>query len=232
MRKIKVSTASEHDTLHFKEVLDPANTNCNIFANKGYVNGEREERLGKQGWRMQIQRKGSQDKPISGAQERRNKRIAKTRARIEHVFAGIAQLGGKAPRTIGLARATLQLTQVQGVQNGRRRVRLTRERVKGGAQPALQGVEQVPRTRLPNGCAYVCGDGRAICRSWNLCPRTPYRPFPGSRRRRKAIARSGAAPAVGATGTTEMAQNEKSPLGSGLFLYCEFLEARTGIEPV
>lgn len=165
MRKIKVSTASEHDTLHFKEVLDPANTNCNIFANKGYVNGEREERLGKQGWRMQIQRKGSQNKPISGAQERCNKRIAKTRV-----------------------------------------------------------CRTAARTSAATAEPYA---GRGTC-----APRTPYRPFPGSRRRRKAIARSGAAPAVGATGTTEMAQNEKSPLGSGLFLYCEFLEARTGIEPV
>ncbi len=108
MRKIKVSTASEHDTLHFEDVLDPSNTNRNILADKGYVDGEREDRLSKQGWRMHIQRKGSKDKPISAAQERRNKRIAKTRARIEHVFAGMAQLGGKALRTIGLARATLQ----------------------------------------------------------------------------------------------------------------------------
>ncbi|MFB9244548.1 transposase [Massilia antarctica] len=77
------------------------------WADKGYVDGEREGRLSKQGWRMHIQRKGSKGKPISEAQERRNKRIAKTRARIEHVFADMAQLGGKALSTIGLGRATL-----------------------------------------------------------------------------------------------------------------------------
>jgi hypothetical protein len=71
--------------------------------------GEREARLSKQGWRMHIQRKGSKDKPISDAQQRRNHRIAKTRPRIEHVFAGLAQMGGKALRSIGLARATLRL---------------------------------------------------------------------------------------------------------------------------
>lgn len=129
VRKIKVSTASEHDTLHFKEVLDEANTNRDILADKGYVDGEREERLSKHGWRMHIQRKGSKDKPISAAQERRNKRIAKTRARIEHVFAGMAQLGGKALRTIGLARATLQLNWKVAAYNLRRLVYLKKARV-------------------------------------------------------------------------------------------------------
>ena len=109
IRKIKISTASEHDTLHFEEVIDPDNTSRDIYADKGYVDGEREARLKEQGWRMHIQRKGTKDKPLSEAQERRNKRIAKPRARVEHVFAGLAQLGGKVLRSIGLARATLNL---------------------------------------------------------------------------------------------------------------------------
>jgi IS5 family transposase len=107
--RIKVSRASEHYTTHFAGVLDTANTNRDILAGKGSADGEREARLSKQGWRMHIQRKGSKDKPISEAQHRRNHRIAKTRARIEHVFAGLAQMGGKTLRPIGLARATLHL---------------------------------------------------------------------------------------------------------------------------
>ncbi|MBA5689402.1 IS5 family transposase [Rugamonas apoptosis] len=109
IRKIKVSTASEHDTQHFEAVIDPGNTSREIYADKGYVAGEREARLKGRGWRMYIQRKGSKDKPLSEAQERHNKRIAKPRARVEHVFAGLAQLGGKVLRTIGLAHATLHL---------------------------------------------------------------------------------------------------------------------------
>jgi IS5 family transposase len=58
---------------------------------------------------MHIQRKGSKGKPISEAQQRRNHRIAKTRARIEHVFASLAQMGGKTLCSIGLARARLHL---------------------------------------------------------------------------------------------------------------------------
>lgn len=109
VRKIEVSTASEHDTLHFEDVLDSANTNRNILADKGFVNGGREARLSKQGWGMHIQRKGSKDKPISEARQRRNHRIARTRARVEHVSAGLAQFGGKAVRLIDLPRATLHL---------------------------------------------------------------------------------------------------------------------------
>lgn len=129
VRKIKVSTASEHDTLHFEDVLDPANTNRNILADKGYVNGEREARLSRQGWRMHIQRKGSKDKPISEAQQRRNHRIARTRARVEHVFAGLAQLGGKAVRSIGLPRATLHLHWKVAAYNLQRLVYLKEARI-------------------------------------------------------------------------------------------------------
>lgn len=43
----------------------------------------------------------------TGAAQRR---IASPRARVGHVFAGIAQLGGKVLRSIGLARARLHLT--------------------------------------------------------------------------------------------------------------------------
>ncbi len=95
MRKIKISTASENDTLHFEEVLD-ANNNCRtVYADKGYVDSAREERLTEQGLNVQIQRKGAKSKPISKAQQGRNHRIAKTRARIEHVFAALAQMGAR-----------------------------------------------------------------------------------------------------------------------------------------
>lgn len=43
--KLKVSTASEHDTNHFEDVLDQANTSWAILVDKGKVDGEREARL-------------------------------------------------------------------------------------------------------------------------------------------------------------------------------------------
>jgi IS5 family transposase len=109
IRKLKVTTASEHDTLHLEDVLDKYNTSRDLYGDKGYVNGEREARLKAEGYRVHIQRKAAKGKPLSDCQKRRNTRIARTRARVEHVFASIDQLGGKGLRTIGLARATLQL---------------------------------------------------------------------------------------------------------------------------
>uniref|UniRef100_UPI00048E34CC transposase n=2 Tax=Chitinilyticum litopenaei TaxID=1121276 RepID=UPI00048E34CC len=62
------------------------------------------------GYRCRIQRKGNKNKPLSECQQRRNQRIAKVRARVEHVFGAIAQMGGKLIRTIGQARADFALT--------------------------------------------------------------------------------------------------------------------------
>jgi len=98
-----------HDTLHFEPVLAAGNTSRDVWADKDYVDGERERRLGERGWRLNIQRKGQAGKPLSECQERRNRCIAKTRARVEHVYASLEHMGGKALRSIGLARARLHL---------------------------------------------------------------------------------------------------------------------------
>jgi IS5 family transposase len=78
---------------------------------------------------MHIQRKGGKDKPVSDTQQRRNRRIAKTRARIEHVFAGLSQMCGKALRSIGLARATLHLNWKVAAYNLQRFVYLKEARI-------------------------------------------------------------------------------------------------------
>lgn len=105
-----ISTASEHDTKHFEAALDTANTSRVVLADKGYADRPREVRLKKAGWRMEIQRKAKKGKKLSACQKQRNTRIAKTRARGEHVFATVKQMGGGLVRTIGLARAKVQLT--------------------------------------------------------------------------------------------------------------------------
>jgi len=120
IRQVKVSTAAENDTLHLEDVLDHANTGRDLYGDKGYVDGEREQRLKAQGWRVHIQRKAKKGKPLSACQTRRNTRIARIRARVEHVFAALEQMGGKLLRGIGLDRATFQLTGKAAVYNLRR----------------------------------------------------------------------------------------------------------------
>lgn len=120
IRKLKVSTASEHDTHHLEDVLDSSNTSREVYADKGYVDGEREARLQDQGWRMRIQHKASKGKAQSDCQQRRNQRIAKSRARVEHVYATLQQMGGKGIRCIGLDRAVLQLNLKAATYNLRR----------------------------------------------------------------------------------------------------------------
>ena len=120
IRQWIADTAKVHDSHHLEAVLDDWNTSAEIYADKGYIGTEREERLRQQGFRPHIQRKGRPGKPLSAHQEGRNRRIAKVRARVEHVFAAVSQWGGKQIRTIGQARATFAMGMMVVVYNMRR----------------------------------------------------------------------------------------------------------------
>jgi IS5 family transposase len=122
IRKIETDTARTHDSQHFDAVFDPANTSREVYADRGYPSEEREAWLKENGYRNRIQRKGNRNKALSEAQQRRNHRIAKSRARVEHPFAAIAQMGGKLIRTIGQARASFGLTMMAACYNLKRLV--------------------------------------------------------------------------------------------------------------
>jgi len=89
--RIDTDTASTHDSQHFDKVLDSHNTSRDVYADRGYPSEQRESWLKAYGFRNQIQRKGARNKPLSECQQRRDQRIARTRARVEHPFAAIAQ---------------------------------------------------------------------------------------------------------------------------------------------
>ena len=57
---------------------------------------------------------------MSECQKGRNKRIAKTRARVEHPFAQMRHMGGKLIRTIGQVRATVAMTMMASCYNLKR----------------------------------------------------------------------------------------------------------------
>ena len=103
-------------------MFDTNNTSRDVYADRGYPSEQREAWLKENGFRNRIQRKGKRNKPLSECQQRRNKRIAKTRARVEHVFGAIEQRGGKLLRTIGQARANFAMTMMAACYNLKRLV--------------------------------------------------------------------------------------------------------------
>ena len=120
IRGVATGTASEYDGHHFDEVLDIYNTGKTVSADKGYVSRRRSQMLGVLGFKDDIQRKAKKKQPLSPCQEKRNQRIAKKRAKIEHVFAGIGHMGGKFVRCIGQARASATMTLMAACYNIKR----------------------------------------------------------------------------------------------------------------
>ena len=109
VRKMIITNAAVSDSVVFEDLLDPNNTSCDVYADRGCPSAEREATLTAAGWRVQIQRKGSANKPISETQKQRNRRIATPRARVEHVFGAMRHMGGKLVRCMGIVRATFSL---------------------------------------------------------------------------------------------------------------------------
>lgn len=109
IRKVIVTDAAVADTCVFEDLLDPNNTSRDVYADSGYPSVQREASLTQAGWRVQIQRRGTATKAISTAQNKRNRGIATPRARIEHVFGALAQMGGKLVRCMGIVRTGFAL---------------------------------------------------------------------------------------------------------------------------
>lgn len=120
IRGVATGTASEHDVHHFDEVLDTRNTGKQVDTDKGYASAQRSAMLNALGFKDGIQRKAQKNKPLSACQQRRNKAIAKRRAKVEHVFAGIRHMGGKFLRCIGQARASATMVLMAACYNLKR----------------------------------------------------------------------------------------------------------------
>jgi len=131
IRKEETCTAKESDSRHFESILDPMNTSGDVYADRGYASETREDALIWDGYRPHIQRKAKPGKPLGKRQKQRNSRIARPRARVEHVFAQFAAMGGKTVRSIGLKRAQFGLTMKAAVYNMKRLVFLK----EAGIQP-------------------------------------------------------------------------------------------------
>ncbi len=83
---------------------------------------------------MKLKTAGYRNHPLSDCRERRNRRIAKTRARVEHVFGAIAQDGWQ-----GQARANFAMTMMAAGYNLKRLVYLTRAGIEACRCPQWAG---------------------------------------------------------------------------------------------
>ncbi|WP_072015961.1 transposase [Leptolyngbya sp. KIOST-1] len=77
------------------------------------------------GFEPHINERAYRNRPLTEEQRTANRERSKTRAKVEHVFGGfVTSMGGKAVRSIGLARAQTQLGLKKLVHNLKRLVSL------------------------------------------------------------------------------------------------------------
>src|SRR5471030_3280864 len=109
MRKIAVTHAAVADTTVFEPLLDRANTSRDVYADRGYPTAEREAKLNRKAGACTSSAKEAPPRASPIRKKKRNRRIATPRARVEHVFGALAQMGGKLVRCMGIVRVTFAL---------------------------------------------------------------------------------------------------------------------------
>ena len=133
IRQVKVTAANVDDGQTLKDVLDKANTGARLMADRGYDSQANRELLEGKGLRDDIARRAKPGQQARQRLDARNKTINRSRARVEHVFAGLTQLGGKVVRAMTLARNELAILVKCAAYNARRLVWLMSQQPMRGA---------------------------------------------------------------------------------------------------
>ena len=140
IRKITAGTASEHDNTHFDEVLDEHNTICDLYAHRGATPASSAARCsGRRATESTSSARPRLARRSVNARRGCNKRIAKTRARVEQPCAQMRHMGGKLTRTIGQAHATVAMTKMATCHNVKRLAQFLDD---GGWRPSTRPVHQ------------------------------------------------------------------------------------------
>ena len=109
IRDYAVTDASVHDSNVFEELLDESNTSKEVWADSAYRSEEKEKWLKKEGYRSRIQRKGRRNKLLTKWEQQGNRTRSKVRSRVEHIFGAQCNYRIKAIRSIGIARAKMNI---------------------------------------------------------------------------------------------------------------------------
>lgn len=126
VRKYVVTDASVHDSQTLNELLDSGNTSRSVWADSAYRSEAAAASPKAQGYRSRIHRNDVRGKALPPKEKLGNRTRSKTRCRVVHVFAWMAQWGGKAVRCIGLARAEVRVGLMNLLYNMRRFCTLNR----------------------------------------------------------------------------------------------------------
>lgn len=103
--------AAVHDSQVLEDVLrDPIDGGAEIHADSAYRSEEQETRLSDAEYVSRISEKGARNHPLTEEQKASNREKSRIRSRIEHVFGTMThEMGGICIRTIGKARARVQI---------------------------------------------------------------------------------------------------------------------------
>ncbi|WP_058088113.1 IS5 family transposase [Aquabacterium parvum] len=110
IRRIAITPANVDYSQTLQAVMDTANTRGRLLADRGYEAQANRDLLAKHQLRDGIARRAKPGQEARQRLDARNRAINKTRARVEHVFAGPKQLGGKVVGARTLTRNELAIT--------------------------------------------------------------------------------------------------------------------------
>ncbi|MDP4300006.1 IS5 family transposase [Leptothrix discophora] len=120
IRTLKVTPANADDGQQLPEVLQAANTRDRLLADRGYDRAANRQTLQQHELADGIARRAMPGRTAQTRLKQRNRTINRMRSRVEHVFARLAQQGGKCVRAMTLARKALAITLQCAACNARR----------------------------------------------------------------------------------------------------------------
>jgi len=105
--KYSVTSAEVHDSRELGNLIEKKKDR-RLYGDGAYT-GEEVQRCIPKKILNRIHEKGYRNRPLTKTQKRNNTAKSRIRARVEHVFAAMNHFGGIAIRTIGIARAEIQI---------------------------------------------------------------------------------------------------------------------------
>jgi len=103
----EVTSAEVHDSQKLGDLIE-AGKDRRIYGDSAFT-GEEVQKCIPENVKNRIHEKGYRNKRLTKTQERNNAAKSRIRVRVEHVFARMHQFGGITIRTIGIARAEVQI---------------------------------------------------------------------------------------------------------------------------